>query len=650
MWFRNGTLWGMDAAAFLLLLALQDGLVYEKRATREETRLASLEATAKKLPPVRPGPWWQIPGDPSGEGGWGRLRPKVDPAVEVDLGKGRKGRWREAAGVEDGKELEFPTGMTWGRVLEAPEDMTVTVTLGSEKSWGVWLGGAHVWTPTHNSTYLLPRKVYDFTLPLKEGKNHLVVEINGPGKFFFSLSPVGPELLSALEKRLDADFPELSEDSFYKLETVPVPKEIVLEVGGMDFARDGTLFTCTRRGEVWSLKEGRWTRFASGLNEPLGLVAGEKGEVFAIQRIELTRLVDGNGDGVAERYETVGSGWLPAEGGAYAFGLVRDREGHFFGATAATGGSKAGSWQGWCFRMSPKGEFTPWASGLRTPNGLGWSLEGDLFIADNQGDWVGTSPLYHIVKGGFYGHPSSVKGDPELGKLATAELDRRRKRAAVLLPHGLVGQSPAQPLCDTTAGKFGPFAGQFFIADQTASIVSRVALEKVGGEYQGAVFPFRRGFQCGNNRLAFAADGSLWVGQTDRGWGAVGGRPFGLERLSWTGRVPFEIEAMRAAPDGFELSFTRPVDRAAASSPSAWSLQHYRYLYHPTYGSPQVDVTPAKVESARLSEDGRRVRLAVPGLAAGRIYELHARGVRSADGLPLLHPEGYYTLNAVPGR
>jgi hypothetical protein len=130
----------------------------------------------------------------------------------------------------------------------------------------------------------------------------------------------------------------------------------------------------------------------------------------------------------------------------------------------------------------------------------------------------------------------------------------------------------------------------------------------------------------------------------------VGGRPFGLERLVWTGRVPFEIEAMRATPEGFELSFTRPVDRAAATSPSAWSLQRYRYLYHETYGSPQVDLAPAKVDSARVSDDGRRVELVVPGRVPRRIYELHVQGLRSADGLPLLHPDAYFTLNSIPAK
>ena len=34
----------------------------------------------------------------------------------------------------------------------------------------------------------------------------------------------------------------------------------------------------------------------------------------------------------------------------------------------------------------------------------------------------------------------------------------------------------------------------------------------------------------------------------------------------------------------------------------------------------------------------------------GYLAELHAPGVRSTDGLPLLHPEAYYTLNYIPTK
>ena len=37
-----------------------------------------------------------------------------------------------------------------------------------------------------------------------------------------------------------------------------------------------------------------------------------------------------------------------------------------------------------------------------------------------------------------------------------------------------------------SAGKFGPFAGQFFVADYTLSFVRCAEMEKVNGEYQGA--------------------------------------------------------------------------------------------------------------------------------------------------------------------
>ncbi len=631
----------------LVLLLQADDLVYVRRGSREETRRASIEATERKLPPVKQGPWWKLPAVTSQ--GRGERRAPVDPAVEVDLGRGKRARWQDGSALEDGREHDLPGPSTLGRTLAVEDELAVTVTIGSEKTWGAFLNGDHVWTPTHMSTHVLPDKVYRFGVTLKRGVNHLLFEISGAGKFFYSLSPLGGDLLAALEKRLDADFPDLSEQAYYRLEPVPVPKEISLEVGGMKFLPDGALALCTRRGEVWFVERGQWRRFASGLNEPLGLWAERKDEVFVVQRNEITRVADTDGDGAADLYATFCDGWEGATGGEYAFGLLRDREGSFWAATAAGRDAPPAKYLGWCFKVTPRGEFVPWASGLRTPNGLAFDGSGELFIADNQGNWVGTSTVYHIVKDGFYGHPSSLSWHPDFAgrKPSIAELERRRKRAAVLLPHGILGQSPSQPIFDETGGRFGPFAGQMFVGDQTSSIVTRVSLERVEGELQGACFPFRRGFQSGNNRLDFAADGSLWVGQTDRGWGAVGGRPFGLERVVWTGRVPMEIRTMSLAREGFDLEFTKPVDPATARDPAAYSLQHYYYLYHETYGSPQVGHTPAPVKEVRLSGDRRRVLLVLAELVPGRLYELHVRGLRAADGTPLLHPEAWYTLNVL---
>ena len=49
---------------------------------------------------------------------------------------------------------------------------------------------------------------------------------------------------------------------------------------------------------------------------------------------------------------------------------------------------------------------------------------------------------------------------------------------------------------------------------------------------------------------AYGPDGSVFVGLTNRGWSSLGTSAYGLQRLVWTGEVPFEIQEMRAAPDG----------------------------------------------------------------------------------------------------
>jgi hypothetical protein len=218
----------------------------------------------------------------------------------------------------------------------------------------------------------------------------------------------------------------------------------------------------------------------------------------------------------------------------------------------------------------------------------------------------------------------------------------------IWFPYGRMGQSASEPVWDTTGGKFGPFAGQCFVGDQARSIVMRVALEKINGLYQGACFPFRSGFQCGVNRLVFGPDGSLYAGETNRGWGSLGGKPYGLQRLVFTGEVPFEIYAMKLTREGFDLTFTKALDTASARKLAGYSASSFTHYYHADYGSPEVDRRADKIESVKVSADGKKVSLILGGLKKGRIYELHAEGLKSSDGETLLHSEAYYTLNELP--
>lgn len=142
----------------------------------------------------------------------------------------------------------------------------------------------------------------------------------------------------------------------------------------------------------------------------------------------------------------------------------------------------------------------------------------------------------------------------------------------------------------------------------------------------------------------------MFVGGTNRGWGSRGTKPFALERVVWTGKTPFEIHEMRAMPDGFELTFTQPINAESAKQLDSWGIQTYTYIFQSSYGSPEVDHTEPTITRVEVSDDGQSARLYIDGLQRGHVHELAAKGVRSVDGLPLLHSDAYYTLNYIPQK
>jgi hypothetical protein len=169
-------------------------------------------------------------------------------------------------------------------------------------------------------------------------------------------------------------------------------------------------------------------------------------------------------------------------------------------------------------------------------------------------------------------------------------------------------------------------------------------MEKVRGHYQGACFPFISGVGSGTLAMTLK-DGSMFIGGTNRGWGSRGSKPFSLERLDWTGKVPFEVHEMKVTKDGFLLTFTKPVDPKTAGDVKSYTMSSYDYIYQASYGSPVVDSAKGTIKSAKVAGNGLSVRLVVDKLHEGRIHELHMAGVRSAEGGPLWHNVGYYTLN-----
>lgn len=466
-----------------------------------------------------------------------------------------------------------------------------------------------------------------------------------------------------------------TESDYYRLTTFQTPPDVVLEATSFQMMPDGKMAVASRRGEIWMItdpfaaevKPAQMKRFAHGLHEVLSL-AEKDGWLYLVQRTDVSRIKDTNADGEADLFEVVNDEFeVSGDYHEYAFGSKFDKDGNLWVVLCLTGSFNSNvKYRGWCVRITPDGKLIPTCSGIRSPGGIGMNLAGEMFYTDNQGPWNGTCSLKHLIPGKFVGHPggnkwydlaAAVMGprpkEPESGSRFMIEAKKipEYEPPSILFPYAKMGNSASGIATDTTGGKFGPFAGQMFVGDQTASTVMRCDLEIVDGHYQGACFPFREGFGSGTLGLEMTPQGSLFVGGTNRGWGSRGNKPFSVERLDWlTGKIPFEIYSMRAKPDGFELTFTHPVDPATASKPEAYSMSTYTYIYQATYGSPQVDHTTPTLEKVQVAADGKSVRLIYQGLQIGHVHELHTDGVRSAAGLPLLHNQAYYTLNRIPAQ
>jgi glucose/arabinose dehydrogenase len=215
----------------------------------------------------------------------------------------------------------------------------------------------------------------------------------------------------------------VNENDYYRLTTIPIPEDIVLEVGGLAFTEDDRLAVCTRRGEVWLItdpymrttKTPAFTKFAVGLHEALGL-ASWKGALYTTQRAELTKLTDTNGDDRADLYETIYSWPLSGNYHEYSYGPLFLPNGDMLVTLnlAWIGyGESLAKWRGGMLKITQEGEMTPIATGLRSPAGFGFNTEGDVFYAENQGDWIGSGRITHLEKGDFAGNPAGLNWTSE---------------------------------------------------------------------------------------------------------------------------------------------------------------------------------------------------------------------------------------------
>jgi len=184
--------------------------------------------------------------------------------------------------------------------------------------------------------------------------------------------------------------------------------------------------------------------------------------------------------------------------------------------------------------------------------------------------------------------------------------------------------------------------------DDTAAVIGELAPEaKVVSLAQNA------GFAAGVNRMRWGPDGALYVGEVGMapgGW-SWKDQSSGLQKLTYNGKIPFEMLAVRAMPKGFEIEFTQPLSKNVQADFRNLFIQQWWYKPTPAYGGPKMDLTDLKPSSLELSDDGKRLYVEIPGLRKENVvYFRLPINLKSASGQPLWTSEAWYTLNEIPLR
>ena len=452
-------------------------------------------------------------------------------------------------------------------------------------------------------------------------------------------------------------------------------REQLFEALGIALAEDGTLVVATRTAGIWRLKDHKWTRFAEGTFDSLGVQIEDKHGLTLVvgQKAELTRISDTNGDGLADSYQTMFDAFsYHGNYHSYMHGPVRGADGAYFvsinladggdGGAYNAGGpymGSAGGFAGWHFRVDAQGNAQTWANGMRSPAGLGTAPDGQVWYSDNQGEYMGTSKIFIVEKDGFYGHPSSLVDlpgmTPDSPEIVWDKVLDKRVKPAILLPHNRVANSPGNPVWDTSKGKFGPFAGQMLMGDQTKSNLFRVATEVVKGQMQGSVMPFIDGLESGVMRPIFLADGSLLLGQTGRGWQAKGGYVASMQRISWDGStIAPAIKQLQVTAKGFEVQLTLPLAKSLSVDAlrKAIALDSWVYRDSPSYGSDELGHQQEVVKTLKISDDRLSFRIELATLVhavvhpqqTARVYHLELQSESLFTVASPVKMTAYYSL------
>jgi hypothetical protein len=422
--------------------------------------------------------------------------------------------------------------------------------------------------------------------------------------------------------------------------TPPVinPWNAQLRFSGIDFTGPDAAVLCTWDGDVWAVggiasADGRlaWRRIASGLYQPLGIkLIG--GAVHVGCRDRIVKLVDLDGDGMTDRYDTFNDDHQVTEHfHEFAMGLETDATGNLYYAKSARHALPAVvPHHGTLLKVARDGSGTEIvANGFRAANGVCVEDDGTFWVTDQEGFWNPKNRINHVRPGGFYGNMLGYHD-------VTDSSDAAMEPPAVWITNAF-DRSPAE-LLRVTSPRWAPIVGDLLELSYGEGRIHLVLTESAadradvvqGGMVALPIADLPTGIMRGRFH---AANGQLYTCGL-YAWAGNRTDPGGFFRV-WRTQRPLLIPvALHAEPGAITLTFPEPLDASTTADVAAWQMKAWNLRRTKDYGSKHFDERALAVAVASVSDDGRQVRLEVPDLGPTWCYSLEWR-VKSVAGAPV---------------
>ncbi|MGJ8723356.1 MAG: DUF6797 domain-containing protein [Roseibacillus sp.] len=485
---------------------------------------------------------------------------------------------------------------------------------------------------------------------VSKGGRESLPELPGPAVEYGTLSQFTKGGQSAWPETVTTQtlMGKAKEGASYVVDTLEVPYEnpyrSVMQLSGIAFGPDETIYVSTVIGEIWSVKESpkqsgelTWKRFASGLNSPMGLHADEDG-LFALDRGQIYRFHDLNDNGEADYYESY----------ANDFGGFDKSHTHTFGLHRTADGSFHFTQKELIMRTSPEGVTSEVGYGMRNAMGIGGSAD-FFWIGPQEGTWTPASTIVEVEEGRHYGVPHGSDPQPISAPLC-------------FIPRGI--DNSVGGFVEITSDRWGPFEGSHVGLSFGACSHYLVLRDAQGPKPQAATVPLEGEFLAGVIRGAFReSDGQLYVVGLD-GWGDYSQQDGCLQRVRYLDAVVRKPSSFQVFENGLQVDFPMALDREAVAEVSNYLAQTWEYVYSKGYGSPEFSAKSDEVGHDLLSitsvhalEDGRSIFVEIPELNPTMVLYLRmhlkdAQGVSFATDLfaSPMYPQPYFAFEGAQPR